>query len=168
MRLVQLIAVLAIAALAATLGWRFYQVENPPREPLPALTIEPISGLAGFETLATGQPALLHFWGAACVECQSEHSLLMALRDEGIALYGISGDELASDTAAFLNERGNPFTGAMRDVEGQSARSLAVEIYPTTFILSAQGEVLGRIDGVMDVSRLRNQVYPTLEREAAR
>lgn len=168
MRFIQIVAVIAIIVLAASLGWRFYQVENSPREPLPALTLEPVRDLPGFEGLATGEPALLHIWGAGCAECQAEHILLLALRDEGISIFGISTDEYASDTAAFLVDRGNPFAGIMRDVEGQSAQALMIETFPTTIILSAEGEILRRIDGPMDVATLRNQVYPLIEREMRR
>ncbi|MBR9824627.1 MAG: redoxin domain-containing protein [Alphaproteobacteria bacterium] len=166
MRFFQLIALIAILALAGALGWRYYQLENLPREPLPALTLEPVMDLPAFGDLATGEPALLHFWGAACAPCRAEHALLMALRDEGIAIYGIASDESALDSANFLAELGNPYLGSMRDVEGQSAQALLVETYPTTFILSADGEMVGRVDGPIDVSVLRNEIYPVLDRES--
>jgi|GEM_PF-2267950 len=168
MRLVHWIAILAIAGLIGGLGWRYYQLANAPREPLPTLTLQTIDGLPGWESLATGRPALLHVWGADCADCQGEHILLQALRDEGIPIYGISADELASRSRTYLEERGNPFAAVMRDVEGQSARALEVEQFPTTFILSADGEVLARMDGPMDVVVLRNRVYPILEREYRR
>lgn len=166
MRIVQLIALIVVLALAGAIGWRYYQLETLPREPLPALMLEPVMELTGFDGLATGQPALLHFWGASCEPCRVEHALLMALRDEGIAIYGIAGDENALESARFLAELGNPFAGVMRDVEGQSAQALVLETYPSTFILSAEGDILGRIDGPIDVNILRNQIYPVIDREA--
>ena len=166
MRIFQLIAILAILSLASAIGWRFYMLENLPSEPLPALSVEPVMELEGFDDLATGRPALLHFWGVACAPCRAEHALLTALRDEGIAIYGIAADEYARDSAAFLAELGNPYAGVMRDVEGQSARALEVETYPTTLILNGQGELIGRVDGPIDVGLLRNRIYPLLDRAA--
>lgn len=168
MRVLRLVAILALAALIGVLAWRVYQGETAPSEPLPALTLEPLDGREGFDPAAIEGPYLLNVWGSWCAPCRIEHPVLMALRAEGIAIYGINWRDTPDDANAFLDELGNPYAGVMEDVDGQSARALMISGAPETLVVSANGDILARWPGPITADVLRHRIYPALEGETRR
>jgi len=168
MRAIRLAALLAVLALAGMLGWRVYQDHHAPREPLPALTLAPLAGQAGFDPARIEGAYLLNVWGSWCAPCRIEHPVLMALRAEGYAIYGINWRDHPDDANAFLAELGNPYAGIMQDVNGASAQALAISGAPETLVISADGEILTRWPGPLTADVLRNRIYPALDRGARR
>ena len=92
----------------------------------------------------------------------------MALRAEGIAIYGINWRDTPDDANAFLDELGNPYAGVMEDVDGQSARALMISGAPETLVVSANGDILARWPGPITADVLRHRIYPALEGETRR
>ncbi len=166
MRALRLIALLALAVLAGVLAWQVYRGETAPREPLPALVLEPLDGRPGFDPAAIEGPYLLNVWGSWCAPCRIEHPVLMALRAEGIAIYGINWRDTPEAANAFLDELGNPYAGVMQDADGEAARALAISGAPETLVVSSDGEILARWPGPITADVLRNRIYPALERDA--
>ena len=168
MRVLRLAALIALAVLAGVLAWRVYQSEMTPSEPLPALTLAPLEGRAGFDPAGIEGTYLLNVWGSWCAPCRIEHPVLMALRAEGVAIYGINWRDTPEEANAFLDELGNPYAGVMQDVDGASALALAISGAPETLVVSSEGEILARWPGPITADVLRNRIYPALERDAQR
>ncbi|WP_300544228.1 redoxin family protein [Maricaulis sp.] len=168
MRTIRIAALLALTVLAGALAWQWYQTRQSPREPLPALALEPLEGREGFDPAGIGEAYLLNVWGSWCAPCRIEHPVLMALQAEGIAIYGINWRDHPDDANAFLDELGNPYAGIMQDVNGASARALAISGAPETLVISRDGDILVRWPGPITADVLRNRIYPALEREARR
>lgn len=168
MQAIRIAALMAILALAGMLGWRWYQDYHAPRETLPALTLAPLPGHEGFDPAQIEGPYLLNVWGSWCAPCRIEHPVLMALRAEGYAIYGLNWRDHPGDARAFLDELGNPYAGLMQDVNGASARALEISGAPETLVISAEGEILTRWPGPLTADTLRNRVYPALDRSARR
>lgn len=168
MQAVRIAALLAILALAGLLGWRAYQDHHAPRERLPELTLAPLPGHDGFDPAVIEGPYLLNVWGSWCAPCRIEHPVLMALKAEGYAVYGINWRDHPEDARAFLAELGNPYSGIMQDVNGASAQALAISGAPETLVISADGEILTRWPGPLTADVLRNRIYPALDRQVRR
>jgi cytochrome c biogenesis protein CcmG/thiol:disulfide interchange protein DsbE len=168
MRRIRSFSVLAIFALAGFLAWRTYQDRPPPPEPLPPLTLTMLEGRDAFDPAQIEGAWLLNVWGSWCAPCRIEHPVLMSLEAEGIAIYGIAWLDTAETANAMLDELGDPYAGVMLDVDGASARALAVSGAPETLVISGDGRILVRWPGVITADVLRNRIYPALEREAAR
>lgn len=168
MRAIRIAALLAILVLAGLLGWRVYQDHYAPRERLPELTLAPLPGHDGFDPAAIEGPYLLNVWGSWCAPCRIEHPVLMALKAEGYAVYGLNWRDHPGDASAFLEQLGNPYSGIMQDVNGASAQALAISGAPETLVISADGEILTRWPGPLTADVLRNRIYPALDREVRR
>ena len=166
MRALRILALLSLAALAGVLGWRIYQQETTPPEPLPVLVLEPLDGRAVFDPAGIDDTYLLNVWGSWCAPCRIEHPVLMALQAEGIAIYGINWRDTPEAANAFLDELGNPYAGVMQDVDGEAGRALGISGAPETLIVSRDGEILARWPGPITADVLRNRIYPALERDA--
>ncbi len=168
MRVLRILAILAIAGLSGVLAWNWYQTYQAPREPLPELVLEPLEGQAGFDLAEVEGAYLLNVWGSWCAPCRIEHPVLLALRAEGIPVYGINWRDEPEAANAFLAELGNPYAGIMQDPDGHAALALQISGAPETLVISRDGDILVRWPGPITADVLRNRIYPALEREARR
>lgn len=160
----QATAILLLAALAGSIA--FFTLTSPrpqPGTPLPVLNLSPLDGYPGFEASATGEPYLINIWGSWCAPCRFEHATLMALKAEGITIYGINWRDETRDAHAFLEELGDPYDGILADPDGQAVRLLEVTGAPETLIINHRGEIVGRWGGPITVDALRQEIYPSLE-----
>ena len=168
MRAIPLVSLAAILVLAGLLGWHAYRDTQVTHARLPALTLVPLEGHAGFDPAALDHAYLLNVWGSWCAACRIEHPVLMALKAEGYPIYGLNWRDEPDAANAFLETLGNPYVGVMQDVEGASARALDITGAPETLVVSAEGEILVRWAGPITADVLRNRIYPALDREARR
>lgn len=111
--------------------------------PLPALTLAGVRpGDAGFASAAVrGEPALVNVFASWCLPCRVEHPLLMRLRQEGVALYGIDWKDKPADGAAYLDEMGNPYRGVGNDESGRAGIELGITGVPETFVVDRKGVI---------------------------
>lgn len=168
MRVLRIAAILALTVLSGVIAWQWYQTFHSPREPLPVLSLAPLDGRAGLDPAETEGAYLINVWGSWCAPCRIEHPVLMALRAEGITIYGIAWRDHPDAANAFLDELGDPFAGVMLDVNEASARALGISGAPETLVVSRDGDILVRWPGPLTVDVLRNRIYPALDREARR
>ena len=164
MKWARLIAWLALLGLVAALGWRYLADQTlPPTQALPALQMQSLEARAGFEPDEVEGVWLLNVWGSWCAPCHAEHSTLMALRSEGIAIYGLNWRDTPEDAEQFLDGLGDPFVAVMQDVDNQSVMALGISGAPETLVVS-DGQILARWPGPLTVDVLRQTIYPALER----
>lgn len=164
MRWLRLAAWLVVIGLAGVLAVRFAG-DRPVevREPLPVLTMAELENRDRFDPDSIEGPWLLNVWGSWCAPCHAEHSTLMALRSEGIAIYGLNWRDRPEDAEQFLDELGDPFVAVMQDVDNQSVMALGISGAPETLVVS-DGQILARWPGPLTVDVLRQTIYPALER----
>ncbi|WP_297732034.1 thiol:disulfide interchange protein [uncultured Maricaulis sp.] len=164
MRGARFIAWLAVLGLVSVLGWRYLADPAPaPTEPLPGLEMASLEGRAEFDPNAIEGVWLLNVWGSWCAPCHAEHPVLMALRSEGIAIYGLNWRDTPEDARQFLDDLGNPFIGVMQDVDNASVTALGISGAPETLVIR-DGEIHARWPGPLTADALRNAIYPALER----
>lgn len=167
MRVVRLLAILAIFILGGALAWNWYSNERIVAEPMPVLSLEPLDGRADFAFEAVEGAYIVNVWGSWCAPCRAEHPVLMALRAEGYAIYGVNWRDTPEDANAFLDELGDPFVGVMR-ADDAAMTTLAISGAPETLVVGRDGNILVRWPGPITVEVLRNRIYPVLDREARR
>jgi cytochrome c biogenesis protein CcmG/thiol:disulfide interchange protein DsbE len=168
MRVFQVLALVAIIALAGVLGWREYQLNYAPRLALPALELTGLEGRASFDPAGQSQAYLINVLSADCFDCSSEMPVLSALAAEGITLYGLFHGEDADAANLFLDEYGDPFAGVMMTTGDALLADFGTSGLPFTVIVSNEGEIISLVEGAIDVSVLQSKIYPALEREARR
>ena len=76
-------------------------------------------------------------------------------------IYGIVYKDDEADTAQFLNQLGDPFTGLAADPEGRAGFELGVTGPPETFIVDADGIIRARWRGaVTDIVWIQRMAGP--------
>jgi thiol-disulfide isomerase/thioredoxin len=102
-------------------------------------------------------PAVVTFWATWCSPCLRELPTVLSFKAKaekaGISVLAVSEDkEGAKATAPFLEKNGLTALPLKFDPDNSLSRSLDVRGLPTTLILNASGEEVGRVEGEADWS----------------
>jgi len=130
----------------------------------PALIVTPLGDLPQInDKVLRAPPAkLVNFWASWCAPCRAEHHNLMALKAEGIDIYGVNYKDTAKNGLKFLSELGNPFKAAGQD-SGRQAINWGVYGVPETFVIDAKGKILLRFPGPMTKKVIAEKIRPLLK-----
>ena len=120
---------------------------------LPALDGRGSVSLADYR----GRPVIVNFWASWCHPCRQEFPLLkQALRDhraERLAVVGVTYQDIASDSRAFVKQRGATWPQAVDD-GGKVASAFGVRAIPQSFFVRPDGTIAARVFGVTSESAL--------------
>ncbi len=109
-------------------------------------------------------PALVNVWASWCTPCIAEHPMLMSLSEDGVPIYGVDWKERAEGAGeAFLDQRGSPFAAVGAD-DGPAGVELGITGVPETFVIDAEGRIVARFAGPLDVTTVAKVIRPALER----
>ena len=70
--------------------------------PAPPVQLTPLTGKTGFDdqSLRQGQVTVVNFWASWCAPCRAEHASLVALSEDGVAVYGVNYKDSAENAFA--------------------------------------------------------------------
>src|SRR6266516_7697308 len=107
-----------------------------------------------------GTPVVLNFWASWCDPCRTEAPRLergwRAARARGVAYLGLNMQDLTDDSRGFLREFHIDYLN-VRDPGNSIARRYGVTGLPETFFISAEGQVVGHVIGVVSEQQLRRR-----------
>jgi cytochrome c biogenesis protein CcmG/thiol:disulfide interchange protein DsbE len=106
-----------------------------------------------------GRPYVLNFWASWCVPCREEAPFLQETwrraRERGdVLLVGLNMQDLTEDARDFLRDFDIDYLN-IRDPANEVARRFGVTGVPETFFISAEGDVVGHVIGVVSAEQLR-------------
>ncbi len=118
-----------------------------------------------------GRPVLLNFWASWCGPCQSEMPAIQAAWEQSgqdidfviVNMTGMSG-ETEQSAKTFLADEGYSFP-AYFDTNNSAAAAFGVSSIPQTYLINADGDIIGAYMGAMDDSVI-NQGIAMLKGEA--
>lgn len=128
--------------------------------PAPDFTMTDADGatltLADFK----GKPVLLNFWASWCGPCASEMPDIQAAWEEHgsdvefviVNMTGMSG-ETEQSAKAFLTDNGYTFP-CYFDANNSAASAFGVSSIPQTYLINAEGDIIGAYMGAMNASVL--------------
>lgn len=131
---------------------------NAATTPAPDFTMTDADGatltLADFK----GKPVLLNFWASWCGPCQSEMpDIQTAWKEHGtdvefviVNMTGMNG-ETEQSAKAFLADAGYTFP-CYFDANNSAATAFGVSSIPQTYLINAEGNIIGAYMGAMDAS----------------
>ena len=133
---------------------------------IPATDLPPVPGVGspglGSADIAEGV-ALVNVFASWCVPCRAEHATLVDLAAErGLTVHGIAYKDEPGDTAAFLDELGNPYERVGMDADGRAGIDWGLTGVPETFVIS-DGTVLHRAQGPLTNPGMLDGVIEAVE-----
>lgn len=114
--------------------------------------------------LRDGTVKIVNYWASWCAPCRVEHPNLLALKDEGLDVYGINYKDQLGNAASFLNELGDPYTAIGRDEKGRMALDWGVYGVPETYVIDGDGQIILRHAGPLTDRVIEKTLRPALER----
>ncbi len=105
-----------------------------------------------------GRPVVLNFWASWCGPCRDEAPLLerawrTQARPTGVLMLGLTMQDVTGDARAFLREFDVTYPN-VRDPTNETARRYGVTGLPETFFISAAGQIVGHVVGVISDRQL--------------
>ncbi len=138
-------------------------------KPVPEFTLPgqpPHEGFSTADLQGVGRPVLLNFFASWCVPCVEEAPVLMALKQQGVPLWGIAYKDAEAATAQFLRRYGDPFTRIARDEPGRVAIDFGVYGVPESYLVDAKGIVRWRYAGGLTSDIVAQELQPLLRAAA--
>jgi cytochrome c biogenesis protein CcmG/thiol:disulfide interchange protein DsbE len=135
-------------------------------QPVPRFELPPIAGREGpgFGSAdLVGRVSLVNVFASWCVPCRVEHPLMMALAEDGVAIYGIDYKDPAEQAAAWLAELGDPYRAIGADRDGRVAIDWGVYGVPETFVIDRAGRIRYRFVGPLQARDIEETLRPLLE-----
>lgn len=108
-----------------------------------------------------GIPYVLNFWASWCVPCREEAPILQAGweegRREGILFVGLDMQDVRQDARDFMAEFEIDYLN-IRDPSDTIADRYGLTGIPETYFISARGDVVGHVIGVVTAKQLREGI----------
>ena len=109
-----------------------------------------------------GIPVVLNFWASWCDPCREEAPRLerawrQQARPAGVLVLGLSMQDVSSDARAFLREFDVTYPN-IRDPTNDTARRYGVSGLPETFFITADGQIVGHVIGVIGARQLSDGI----------
>lgn len=122
---------------------------------LPVINVQAANGEALHLGETIDRLSIVNFWATWCAPCRKEMPQLDALaaryQNKGVAVITLSVDRGgAGKGEKFLNELGVKHVQRLYDPSYKSARAVALIGLPTTLLINAQGQEIGRLAGEAD------------------
>lgn len=100
----------------------------------------------------TGRPILVNFWASWCAPCVRELPDLVvldrALAEQGMGVMLIGIDRKGHEFGeSFLSKKGIDIASRLYDPSGDLPRALNLKVMPTSFLITADGRMIGKIEG---------------------
>ena len=134
-------------------------------KPAPALSLPTLHDSARRleSTAFSGQPWVLNVWGTWCVACREEHATLVEIaRTKVVPMYGLDWKDDRDSALAWLAQLGNPYDAVAFDAEGRVAIDWGVYGAPETFLVDANGMIVCKQIGPLDMETWRTKFLPLI------
>lgn len=133
---------------------------------VPPFTLPGISagGFSSTEIFAGHRPLVINFFASWCIPCRAEQPVLMAMREQGIPIWGIAYKDSNAAAAAYLTKYGDPYARTASDAPGRAAIDWGLTGVPETFIVNADGVVVWHMAGPLTAKMAADAVIPMMRK----
>jgi cytochrome c biogenesis protein CcmG/thiol:disulfide interchange protein DsbE len=154
-------------------GFLYVGLQRDPREipspligkPAPQFTLENLAdpSLRVANADFQGRMYLLNVWGTWCGGCREEHQALLTIAGSKLVpIVGLNWKDDRELAQRWLRQLGNPYEVVAFDPEGQVAIDWGVYGAPETFLVGADGRVLQKRIGAMNMDVWQREFLPLI------
>jgi cytochrome c biogenesis protein CcmG/thiol:disulfide interchange protein DsbE len=109
-----------------------------------------------------GVPVVMNIWASWCDPCRQEAPLLERMwrtegRSGGMLFLGLDQQDITGDARAFMRQYNVDYVN-VHDLGNDVPRSYGATGVPETYFISAGGEVVGHVSGVISPTELRDGI----------
>ncbi len=136
-------------------------------KPVPEFALPPVQGrLLGLSSSdLKGEVSLVNVFASWCVACREEHPIFMALKRSGaVPIHGLNYKDRPNDAAAWLDNRGDPYTRTGADIDGRVGIDWGVYGVPETFVVDRNGVIAHKHIGAVTDQALQEIILPLVAR----
>jgi thiol-disulfide isomerase/thioredoxin len=130
----------------------------PDRKPVPVLASSDLQGKVWRLADLRGKAVLINFWASWCAPCQAEMPSLQSLAQfygpEKLVVLAVNFEESASVVRQHV-QRTHFDLPVLLDPAGAMAHQWGANVFPTTVLVAANGQVRGLVRGELDWSGLQ-------------
>jgi len=112
-----------------------------------------------------GTPHVLNIWASWCDPCRVEARVLQrawrTARPRGVLFVGLDMQDVQDDARAFIHQFGIDYLN-IRDPTNATARSYGATGVPETYFVSAHGQIVGHVVGVVSPPDLQTGIAAAL------
>lgn len=168
----QALAIAAVAALLALLGWKVAfgsgqgvagALAKGGHPDAPDFTLSRLDAAGGDLALSSleGKPIVVNFWASWCIPCKDEAPELQKTFEkygsQGLVVLGIDAQDFRQDARRFMKRFGLTYP-IVYDGSGSTLGKWGVTGFPETFFVDRRGRLVGeRIQGGIDTERNRDR-----------
>ncbi len=149
-----LLALLGTSFVASNAWAQFDKTAWPAKVATPTLEAVDLQGKTWNATELAGKVVVLNFWATWCAPCKDELPTLQTLHDisdSQTVVLTINVREPAARAARYVQSTGMTFP-VISDAKGELAKRWGVTVYPTTILITPNGQARWRIMGDVDWS----------------
>ena len=149
-----LLVLLGTSFFASNAWAQFDKTAWPAKVATPALDAVDLQGKTWNTTELAGKVVVLNFWATWCAPCKDELPTLQTLHDisdSQTVVLSINVREPAARAARYVQSTGMTFP-VISDAKGELAKRWGVTVYPTTILITPNGQARWRIMGDVDWS----------------
>lgn len=95
---------------------------------------------------------LVNVWASWCGVCKREHSFLLDLQKQGVAIIGLNYRDKKSAAVQYLQQAGSPYQSIIYDPKGALALDLGVVGTPETYLVDSEGQIIKKFSGELTLS----------------
>jgi cytochrome c biogenesis protein CcmG/thiol:disulfide interchange protein DsbE len=161
------------AVFAVLVGFFIVGLQRDPREipspligkPAPEFSLEDLADPSKKVTNADfkGRMYVFNVWGTWCGGCREEHGSLLAIsRNSPIPIVGLNWKDDRVQALRWLKQLGDPYAVVAFDPEGQVAIDWGVYGAPESFLVSADGTILFKRIGPMNLDVWQREFLPLI------
>jgi cytochrome c biogenesis protein CcmG, thiol:disulfide interchange protein DsbE len=135
-------------------------------KPVPDFQLPPVQGrsLGLASTDLNGEVSLVNVFASWCVECRTEHPVLMRLAASGqLPIHGINYKDAPEDAARWLDTLGDPYTRTGADRDGRVGIDWGVYGVPETFVIDRFGVIAYKYVGPISQAELDGTILPLIK-----
>jgi cytochrome c biogenesis protein CcmG, thiol:disulfide interchange protein DsbE len=131
--------------------------------PAPAYALARLGGGEPVTNANTaGRAYVINMFASWCTPCRAEHSVLMALKANGVQIIGVAYKDRPEAAAGFLRALGDPYDVAALDPDGRFALQLGTTGVPETFVIAADGTIHAIHRGPLTADVVERTIMPAL------